>query len=65
MRGGAATTVASPGDGSPMRLTGGFSRASGSPAKRFGSSMKRKMGPSRATASGKKDLFHTVGSMTL
>jgi hypothetical protein len=48
-----------------MRMTGGFSRASGSPGKRFGSSMKRKMHPSRATPNGKKELFHTVGSMTL
>ena len=65
LRGGAATTIASPGEGSPMRMTGGFSRASGSPVKRFGSSMKRKIPASRATPSGKKELFHAVGAMTL
>ena len=36
-----------------------------SPFKRPTSTLKKKLPPSRTLASGKKDLFHTVGAMTL
>ena len=66
-RGNAATTLVSPNDGSPMRMTGGFSIGSRSPMRaRLGSTMKKMALKSRVGgASGKKDLFHTVGTMTL
>ena len=48
-----------------MRSTGGFTLTGGSPLKRPTSTMKKTLPASRTLLSGKKDVFHAVGAMTL